>query len=103
VPGGVEMIVDQPVGGRVQWDMARLAAFAGCLEVRHTFARMPKILGLSSRINAKIAPINKIVAAAENYLKQAADARLALESELRLPTTSCKCCARARPPRRTAA
>ena len=40
---GVEVIVDQSVGPRMQRQVARLAAFAGHFEMRHAFARVPKI------------------------------------------------------------
>ena len=42
VTSRLEIIVDQPVGPRMQRQIARLAAFAGHLEMRHAFARVPK-------------------------------------------------------------
>ena len=44
--GGVEVVVDKPVGAGMQRQVARLAAFTGHLEMRHAFARVPEILHL---------------------------------------------------------
>ena len=44
--GGVEIVVDQPMGARMQRQIAGLAAFAGHLEMRHAFPRVPEILHL---------------------------------------------------------
>ena len=44
--GGVEIVVDQSVGPRMQRQVARLAAFAGHFEMRHAFARVAEILHL---------------------------------------------------------
>ena len=41
VPGGVEVVVDQPMGAGVQRQIARLAALAGDFQVRHAFTRVP--------------------------------------------------------------
>ena len=46
VAGGVEVIVDERVGAGMQRQIPRLAAFAGHLEMRHAFARVPEVLDL---------------------------------------------------------
>jgi hypothetical protein len=46
VAGGVEVVVDQSMGARMQRQIARLAALAGDFQVWHAFARVPKILHL---------------------------------------------------------
>ena len=46
VPGGIEAIVDKPVGPRMQRQVAGLSAFAGHLEMRHAFPRVAEILHL---------------------------------------------------------
>ena len=43
---GVEVIVDQPVGARMQRQISHLVAFAGHAEMRHAFTRVPEILDL---------------------------------------------------------
>jgi hypothetical protein len=44
VTAGVEIVVDQSVRARMQRQIARLAALARDFQVRHAFARVPKIL-----------------------------------------------------------
>ena len=44
--GGIKVVVDEPVGAGMQRQITRLAAFAGHLEMRHAFARVPEILDL---------------------------------------------------------
>jgi hypothetical protein len=46
MPSGVQVIVDQLVGARVQRQIAGLLALAGNLQVRHTPPRVPEILDL---------------------------------------------------------
>ena len=46
VPGDVEIVVDQSMSARMQRQIAGLAALAGDFQVRHAFARVPKILHL---------------------------------------------------------
>src|SRR5271170_7286688 len=46
MPGGVEIVVDQPLGAWMQRQIAGLAALAGGFQVRDAFARVPKILDL---------------------------------------------------------
>ena len=43
VTGRLEVVIDKPVGPRVQRQVARLAAFAGHFEMRHALSRAPKI------------------------------------------------------------
>jgi hypothetical protein len=46
VPGGVEVIVNERMSARMQRQIARLAALAGYLEMRHAFARVLEVLDL---------------------------------------------------------
>ena len=43
VPGGGEVVVDERVGAGMQRQIARLAAFAGHLQMRHAFPRVPEV------------------------------------------------------------
>ena len=43
VPGRIEIIVNERMGAGMQRQIARLAAFAGHLEMRHAFARVPEV------------------------------------------------------------
>ena len=43
VPGRLEIFVNERVGAGMQRQIARLAAFAGHLEMRHAFARVPEV------------------------------------------------------------
>ena len=46
VPGGIEVIVNECLGAGMQWQIARLAAFAGHSEMRHAFARVLRVVHL---------------------------------------------------------
>ena len=43
VPGGFKIFMNERMGAGMQRQIARLAAFAGHLEMRHAFARVPEV------------------------------------------------------------
>jgi hypothetical protein len=58
VSGGLEVLVDQGIGARVQGKVARLLAFAGDFQVRHAPARMSEIPNLEL---AQLRPPQRVI------------------------------------------